>query len=83
MSPSVAGDANPTKMLWKNRGNIVASSWFSFDPGNETQRLSFNSSSGNLLIKNLSKEDTGRYTAELYINEKIKEICFDLKILGK
>ncbi|KAK9407810.1 hypothetical protein NXF25_006584 [Crotalus adamanteus] len=79
LSPSVKG--NLTRIYWKKGENIVAKSRFSFPPGKENQRLSLDSSSGNLFLKNLSKEDTGNYTAEAFINEEIKETCFDLKIL--
>ncbi|KAG8147880.1 hypothetical protein E2320_022921, partial [Naja naja] len=79
LAPPVAGNGSP--ISWKKGENIVATSRFSFSPGNEKQRLSFDSFSGNLSLKNLSKEDTGNYTAEIFINEKIKKTCFDLKIL--
>ncbi|XP_070791403.1 lymphocyte function-associated antigen 3 isoform X2 [Pituophis catenifer annectens] len=81
LSPSVAGSGNLTRIYWKKGENIVANSWFSFPPGKKKQRLSLDSSSGKLILKNLSKEDTGNYTAEVFINEKIEETCFDLKIL--
>ncbi|XP_058024582.1 uncharacterized protein LOC131190986 isoform X2 [Ahaetulla prasina] len=82
LSPSVAGDGNLTRIRWKKGKNIVADS-YSFPPGKEKQRLNLDSSSGELFLKNLSKEDTGNYTAAVFINEKIKETCFDLKILER
>lgn len=83
LSPSVAGDGNLTRIDWKKGEKIVASSSVSFPSGQEKQRLSLDSSSGKLILKNLSKEDTGDYTAEVFIDEKIGKMCFDLKILGK
>ncbi|KAM3846664.1 lymphocyte function-associated antigen 3-like isoform 2-T2 [Vipera latastei] len=79
LSPSVKD--NLTRIYWKKGENIVAKSRFSIPPRMENQRLSLDSSSGNLFLKNLSKEDAGNYTAEAFINEEMKVTCFDLKIL--
>ncbi|XP_025027014.1 uncharacterized protein LOC103053704 isoform X2 [Python bivittatus] len=77
LSPLVTD--NLTGISWKKGENIVADSRFTV--GKENQRISFNSSSGSLFLKNLSQNDTGNYTAKVFIKEKIKETCFDLKIL--
>ncbi|XP_070597987.1 uncharacterized protein [Erythrolamprus reginae] len=76
LSSSVPGHGSPQKIHWMKGGNIVASSIFPL----EKKKQSLDSS-GNLLIKNLSQEDAGYYTAENIIDEKITKKCFDLKIL--
>ncbi|XP_026531230.1 uncharacterized protein LOC113417194 isoform X1 [Notechis scutatus] len=81
LAPSVSGNGSLTRIYWKKGEDIVVGSRFSIPSEKEKQRWSFDASSGNLSLKNLSKEDTGTYTAKIFINEEMKETCFDLKIL--
>ncbi|XP_063150658.1 uncharacterized protein LOC134491076 [Candoia aspera] len=78
LSPLVIGSL--TGISWKKEENLVADS--KFTTGKEKQRISLDSSSGRLFLKNLSQQDSGNYTAQAFINERIMETCFVLKVLG-